>query len=187
LFLAFKETWQERINKMIYKQFRTCTFLVAILTFCFTGSAKEWVSTEAGISFQIPDDPSWHQGIPPNPQVKFLIERTEKTAEVFFAVDPAPPNQQVLNQEFITGFEKGYWPQGKSLKRTGEFSEFKGKKVYKTSGDLFIKEVVFKKAAIVWIENGKAYIISTIKRGSDPSEDSVIKNFLATAKFTSKP
>jgi hypothetical protein len=173
------------MSKIMCKRFVAQIFLVAMLAFCSTSKATEWVSGDAGISFQIPDNPSWHQATPPNPQVKLILERTNKTAEVFFAVFSAPPNQQVLNQDFISGFEKGYWPSDKSTKRTGEFFDFKGKKAYKTSGDLFIKDITFKKGAIIWMENKKVFLISIMKRSADPMEDTVIKTFLETAKFIS--
>ena len=113
-----------------------------------------------------------------NPQIKLLLEPTNKTAEVFCKVISAiHQNQQVLNQEFISGFEKGYWPPWASPKRTGEFFDFKGKKAYKTNGDLFIKDITFKKGAIIWIENKKVFLISIMKRGADPMEDAVIKKF----------
>ncbi|MEJ0090460.1 MAG: hypothetical protein WDM80_12055 [Limisphaerales bacterium] len=168
------------------KRFVLQILFAVILASCMTSNAKTWISDDAGVSFQIPDDSAWSQATPPNPQVKLLLERAGKSAEIFFAVITAPPNQQVLNQDFITGFEKGYWPQGKSVKRTGEFSNFKGKKVYKTSGEMFIKDVVFKKALIVWIENGKVFMISMMKKGADPYEDADIKKFLELTKFNSK-
>jgi hypothetical protein len=105
---------------------------------------------------------------------------------VFFEVVPAPPDQRALNQDFVTGFEKGYWPQGKSVKRTGEFSTFKGKKIYKTSGEMPVNGILFKKAAIVWIENNEVYLICIMKRDADPFEDAVIKSFLENTKFVAK-
>jgi hypothetical protein len=169
------------------RHFASQIVLAITLVFCLTSSAKDWISDDAGVSFQVPDDTSWSQAQPPNPHVKLIFQRIDKAAEVFFAVFIAPPNQQVLNQDFVVGFEKGYWPQGKSVKRTGEFSDFKGKKAYKTSGDMFINNVVFKKAVIIWIENGKVFMISIMKKSADPYDDAVIKNFLAAAKFISKP
>jgi hypothetical protein len=158
--------------------------LLAMLTCGLAGQTKEWSSDDAGISFQIPDDPAWLQATPPKPQVKLLMERADKTADIFFAIYEAPPDGKTLDQ-FVKGFEGGYWREP-AVKRTGEYIVFKGQHAYQTSGDLTVNGALIKKGAIVWVAGGKVLLISVMKRGLDPFEDPTVKAFLDSTKISSK-
>jgi hypothetical protein len=175
---------RKELTYFMGKTFIAPILFTVLLVSCLTVHAKEWISEDSDIIFQIPDDSSWNQIPPPVPPVKFALQRTDKTADILFFNCPAPEDGKVLDQ-FIPEFEKGCWPPGKSVKRTGEFLSFKGKKAYKTTGELFINDITFETGIIVWIENDKVFEISAMKRDADPFEDPIIKTFFDTIKFSS--
>ncbi|HWD17784.1 MAG TPA: hypothetical protein VHB20_00775 [Verrucomicrobiae bacterium] len=156
------------------------------LQFALAATAADWHSDDGRFSLQIPDGPNWRR-LAPHPPVQLSIKRADKTAEIIYAQFPPQTNKTTLDLDFVNGFDKGFWPKGKSHKATGEFTELKGKYIYRTTGDMTIKDVIYKKTAIVWVENDQVALLSLMQRETDPLSDPDIKACLDSLKFTAPP
>jgi len=103
--------------------------LAALLAASLISYGGEWVSDDAGVSFQLPTGPEWAQIKGPRAEAKFVLQRTDKTAAVVFIAFEKKPGPRIMNEDFVKGWEKGYYRKGGAEKISGEFFSFKGKRV----------------------------------------------------------
>jgi hypothetical protein len=161
--------------------------IIALTMLMMPLQGKEWASQEARVSFEIPENSSWQKLKSPKPEIKLILQSKDKGSTILFFVIPAPPDEEVLNEKFVKGFEKGVYKTKGASKRSGEFLNYKGKQAYKALGDLDTNNVSFKTARILWIERGMVFQISVMKRGEDPLKDEVINAFIESMKVATHP
>jgi hypothetical protein len=150
------------------------------------GSAKEWVFEETGLSFQVPDNPAWQKMESPKPEVRLILQRTDKAASFFLTVSEASSRQKSMDEEYAKRFEKQYYSHPGVIRRSGEFFDFHGKRAYKMTGEMSAKDATLKTVHILWIDGGRFFQITLMKRSSNPLDDATIKAFVDSAKFNRK-
>src|SRR5690242_17423508 len=127
--------------------------LATLLATSLTSYGAEWVSDDAGVSFQLPTNPEWAQIKGPRAEARLVLQRIDKTAAVVFIAFDKKPGPRIMNEDFIKGWEKGYYRKGGAEKISGEFISFKGKRAYKAIDLVNRDGVKTMGTVILWLEN----------------------------------
>jgi hypothetical protein len=160
--------------------------LLAILVVAaLTSHGAEWISVDAGVSFQLPTDPAWEQIKGPRIEARLVLQRTDRTASVMFIAFEKKPGPRTLDEEFVKRWEKGYYRKG-GEKVSGEFFTFKGKRAYKANDRVMEDGVQLLGTVILWLEDDRLFEIVAMKEDGDPMQDRVIKEFVDSLKFLPK-
>src|SRR3989442_681891 len=97
-------------------QLTQAILIAGFLGACSMSDGAEWVSEDAGVSFELPNNGSWTQIKAPRSEAKLVLQRADGSASVFFAAFGRKPNHRELNDQFVQEWEKGYYRKGRAKK-----------------------------------------------------------------------
>jgi len=157
--------------------------VAALVSGCLNTHAAEWSSSDAGVSFTLPNDRAWQQVKPPRNEAKLVLQNKKGRATVFFAAFEKKHDEKELNEKLAEGWEKGYFRKGNATKLSSQFLDFKGKHAYKVTDEEVIDSTKVRSVAIVWLNDGKLCDIVASKDDADPMQDEVIKAFINSMRF----
>src|SRR5258708_29239251 len=145
----------------------------ALVGVCLNPHAAEWSSSDAGVSFTLPDDRAWQQVKPPRNEAKLVLQNMKGRATVFFAAFEKKHDEKELNEKVAEGWEKGYFRKGNATKLSSQFLDFKSKHAYKVTEEEVVDGTKVRSVAIVWLNDGKLCDIVASKDDADPMQDEV--------------